>query len=173
MIDIISLGQADEEAREQCAELYCQIWREPPWDEDFWNPSEVLQDMDKEMRKPGAEGFLAIVDGKVVGFTWGYPVSCEELCEIGGSALGVLYKDCELVFYVDELGVHPEYRRRGLGSVVSEHLIKVARAKKARKVVLRTDQGAYAARALYSKLGFWDLGIRDREHPGRTYLVLD
>jgi len=170
MLRMVSLKQAGKKRRRECAKLYCEIWREPPWDEDFWDPEGALKDMDREMKRPGAVGFLALINKKVVGFTWGYAVSQDELCEIGGNALSILF-DGSKVFYVDELGVQALYRRKGIGESLSLYLINEAK-KKAEIICLRTDQRAYDARSLYAKLGFKDTGIKDQTYDDRTYLVL-
>lgn len=181
-----------EEIRKKCARLYCQIWKEPPWNESFWEEAGVLADMQRELEKPCAEGFIAVylralyryeyencrtVSDEtlmmVAGFTWGYPVSQEELREIAGNnALDPLFCEHSRVFYVDELGVNSEHRGRGIGKRLSHLLLKAAKTHGIKLAVLRTDDQAVAARRLYSSLGFSELTARDERYPERTYWVL-
>jgi hypothetical protein len=39
------------------AKLYCQIWQEPPWNEDFWTVDGVIKDLDDQIQRPGAKAF--------------------------------------------------------------------------------------------------------------------
>ena len=164
----------DKEVLRECAELYCQTWKEPPWNEDFWTVEGVIEDIKKQMKRSQAIGFLAFCDGKVIGFTWGYEVSKKDLQEISGvTALDILFERSR-VFYIDELGVSLSFRKRGVGKQLSKTLIATARnSREIRCFTLRTDVKAVAARNLYIKLGFKDLSVQDAEHSQRTYWVLE
>ncbi|MBX2810954.1 MAG: GNAT family N-acetyltransferase [Myxococcales bacterium] len=52
------------------------------------------------------------------------------------------------------VGVHPEFRRRGLGQAIVEGLISWAEAHNITRIELYVRQDNHAARALYTKLGF-------------------
>lgn len=157
----------DNRALRKIAELYCQIWKESPWYEDFWKPEEVMADIKKELLKGASKGFIATKDGEVVGFTWGYEVTKEDLREISKSNLLDYLFDVEgTYFYVDELGVDIAFRGRGLGELLSRSLIKDLQLT---CLLTRTDIKAQKARALYENLGFSDLRVKDTEHPNRTY----
>lgn len=174
-VEVERLDVKNEEILRKCARLYCQIWKEPPWNEDFWTVEGVIEDIKKQMKQPNAVGFLALHRGEVVGFTWGYEVSKEDLREISGvEALDVLFKKGSRVFYIDELGVDSSFRKRGIGEQLSKVLIATARNScEIRSFTLRTNIEAVAARNLYVKLGFRDLSIRDAEHSQRTYWFLE
>jgi len=64
------------------AELYCEIWKEPPWNENFWTVERVMQDIQKELTRPNAVLFSATNDQGVVGFTWGYETTLSDLHRI-------------------------------------------------------------------------------------------
>jgi GNAT superfamily N-acetyltransferase len=52
--------------------------------------------------------------------------------------------------------VHPEHRRKGVGSALLEYVIAQARAEGALRVMLLTDGDNTRAQALYRKMGFAD-----------------
>lgn len=159
----------------KCAELYCAIWKEEPWNEDFWTVPGVLEDMRIEFTKTKAEAFIALNDDEeVIGFTWGYSVSKEDLQEIsGGNLLNNLFANGESLFYIDELGVSSVFRVKGIAKEISQILIRNVQRRNIDSIVLRTDVKAVAARILYEKLGFKELAVQDQKHPDRTYWFLD
>jgi len=171
IIDLCQKG-ADQGMLEKCAEIYCQIWREPPWNEDFWTVPKVMDDMVIELDKSFSNGFAAMNEvDEVVGFVWGYAVSKQELRSICGSEeLDYLFVDeKDQLYYIDELGVSFCHRIKGIGTALSWRLINAAREDNFSWFVLRTDQLAIAARKLYSKMGFQELSIRDAKYSGRSY----
>jgi len=52
--------------------------------------------------------------------------------------------------------VRPEYRRKGIGNALLEHVLAQARAEGAQRVMLLTDGDNARAQALYRKFGFRD-----------------
>lgn len=157
----------------QCAELYCKIWKEPPWCEDFWTPEGVVRTLSEEMKRQDAECYLA-ENGAVIGFTWGYSVNCQELSEIAGnSQLDFITENAPRVFYVDELGVDPDNRLRGVGRTLTLKLLHHAKGRGFYRIIVRTDSRAIPARTLYGHLGFVELDIRDSRHENRTYWLLN
>lgn len=177
-MQIISLSNKKairQEVLIRCAELYCAIWKEEPWNEDFWTVPGVLEDMHLEFAKPKAEALIVLNDNKdVIGFTWGYSVSREELQEIsGGNFFSNFFGKADSIFYVDELGVSSIFRVKGIGKIISQMLIENVMGRCIEKIVLRTDVKAVAARILYEKLGFKELNIFDQTHPERTYWLLN
>jgi len=180
--------QITSEIWESCAKLYCQIWREPPWNEDFWEESEVLADIRRELKKPGAESFLAVQSRlavpvthgpdiysiQAIGFTWGYLINREDAREISkGKLLDSLFDKGETIFYIDELAVSCSARNRKIGETLSLLIVDYVKRKGSEKVILRTDKKALAARRLYSKVGFEDLKVEDSAYPERTYWCLE
>lgn len=160
-----------------CAELYCKIWREPPWNEYFWKPEDVEKDIVLEISKPSGKCFIALfqdgIETKIVGFTWGYMTNLDYLYEISGSRFFANYcKSFDNIFYVDELGVDSEFRKFGIGNSLSQKLISHAKESGANYLILRTDKKAIPARKLYAQLGFEELPIQDKIHNERTYWIL-
>ena len=165
-----------EYVRQQCAELYCKIWQEPPWCEDFWKPQEVLQTLREEIQRPDAKCYMAIRTEQliVIGFTWGYSVDRQELTEIaGGSQLDFITENTPSVFYIDELGVDPASRHNRVGSSLTKELIGHAQKCGHRRIIVRTDLRAVPARKLYSRFGFTELDVKDGRHDNRNYWLLD
>jgi ribosomal protein S18 acetylase RimI-like enzyme len=160
------------ETMKMWAELYCEIWKEPPWNEDFWKPREVKGEFRKELSRPHGEAFLALENQKVVGFTHGYSVSCQEMREVAGNGLlNKLFKHTNRVYYIDELGVAKEYRGRHISIDLTNSLIQAVKCHGITCITLRTDMQAMAARNLYQKLGFKELKVCDAKYPNRTYWV--
>lgn len=168
-----NLDSGQEDLFKQCAKVYCQIWKEPPWNEDFWKPEQVIQDIKQELTMPDAQCLMAI-DKSVIGFTWGYSVDKEVLRDISqGNKLDILFSNQVKVYYIDELGVSPGYRKMGIGGVLTSQLIKCAKSDGNSVIVLRTDKQAIAAKIVYTKLGFIEYPISDTRYPDRTYWVLE
>jgi len=159
---------------QKCAELYCRIWKEPPWCEDFWQPNDVLNTLKKELDKPAAACWLAITQTQeILGFTWGYGVNRYDLRKIAGNnQINYLFKDNKKVFYIDELGVDNKKRQKGLGKTLTIKLIDHAISHDYGKIALRTDIKAIPARIVYQRLGFKELDIKDANHPTRSYWLL-
>ena len=156
------------------AELYCQIWQEPPWNEFFWTVPGVLQDLQQELSLPQAICLAAYKQSRVIGFTWGYQVNQEKMIQIsGGQLLNPLFCRQPVLFYIDELAVAKDMRCQGHGKGLTGKLILEVRLVSDLRICLRTDTQAAAARRVYQQLGFQDLGIKDAQFPNRTYWLLD
>ena len=56
--------------------MYKEIWKEPPWDEDFWTDELVDEDVKFALSQTDFAGKVATRKTEselfVVGFTWGY-----------------------------------------------------------------------------------------------------
>lgn len=174
LIEGVNMNTVSSKILGQWAECYCEIWKEPPWNEYFWQPKSVVADFQKEMLNPDAVAFLAIHNGFVVGFTHGYSVNCHELQSIAGNnSLDMIFKARERVFYVDELGVTAKYRGNRISIALTTALITAAETNGVMDIVLRTDTKANAARHVYEKLGFVELDVHDAKYPERTYWLLE
>ena len=175
---------------ESWAQLYCEIWKEPPWNEEFWNAKSVKMDFVSELSRLHGEAFLAIdnctlsfenPDGivfsrpgqKTVGFTHGYSVSCYEMRMIAGSGiLNFLFKKDQRVYYIDELGVAKDYRGQHISLMLTKLMLQTISSHGIKTVALKTDKDAAVARSLYMKLGFKEVVGIDAKYPNRTYWVL-
>ncbi len=171
-IQIISCSLKDYQLIQQCVKLYCKIWEEPPWEEK-WDGKKVLKDIENELREPNAKMLLALKDGQVVGFTWGYFVDRSKLRKISGNwNLDFIFDKNEKIYYIDELGVDSLYRKRGIGKMLTDALL-LAIPPETNKLILRTDKEADSARQLYEKLHFIELEVLDEEHHSRSYWLRD
>lgn len=64
------------------------------------------------------------------------------------------------VAWFEDCIVRPDYRRKGIGKALLEHVIAQARAAGALRVMLLTDADNEPARALYRQAGFADSSMR-------------
>lgn len=69
------------------------------------------------------------------------------------SGVIVLEPDKPPSFYLDEIGVHEGWRRRGIGLALGRRVLEEARAMGCASVWLAMEQDNTAARALYARLG--------------------
>jgi len=138
-----------EEDCRRTAKLYCEIWKEPPWNEDFWKPEEVIRDLQEQMVKKNAI-FLIATNGttEIMGFTWGYEVSIAELSQISGIPVPTWEQETrrKRFFYIDEFGVKQTYRGRGIGQKLVQELLEQTSCSDINCVTLRTDVLAIPAR---------------------------
>ncbi len=77
-----------------------------------------------------------------------------------GMATGVvlLHPDKAPVLHVNEVGVHEDFQRRGIGRRLMKSLMNLARRRGITGVWLATEQDNVAARALYRSLGARETG---------------
>ena len=86
---------------------------------------------------PGHEIVVACAAGEVVGFA---------------SGTVLLHPDKPPAFFIAEVSVHEDFRRRGLGSALMQRLIAVARGRGCKGIWLATEADNDAARGLYRRL---------------------
>ena len=87
---------------------------------DFWPSDVVERDLHKELSLPNATCWLALAEGKVIGFCWGYSLTLVELeAKLGtacADAFHVSFNGTPRVAYQDEIGVIAPYRGRHIAS---------------------------------------------------------
>jgi len=98
------------------------------------------------------EVWVALDGDEIVGTVW---------VPRPGERLSPLAEDGELDFR--QLAVAPSARGRGVGEALTRHVLDLARARGARRVVMNSGPEMLGAHALYLKLGFRRL--TEREHP--------
>lgn len=98
------------------------------------------------------EVWVALDGDEIVGTVW---------VPRPGERLSPLARDGELDFR--QLAVAPSARGRGVGAALTHHVIDLARARGAERVVMNSGPEMVGAHALYLKLGFRRL--TEREHP--------
>lgn len=103
-----------------------------------------------------------------------------------GYSAWVLESDGEIVGYalmmmvLDEahllnISVAKAYQKRGLGRLLLEHMIRIAREKKAANMFLEVRQSNVSAISLYENIGFNEMAIRRGYYPanhGREDAIL-
>lgn len=160
---------------EKTAALYCQVFGEEPWYDDFI-PEEVMAVMEVQFNYPNAIAFVAVEEGEMVGFIWLYEFFQNDLKEGTrfSPQLEFLFKGGRRVFYFQEIGVKKECRRQGIGKKLGEVVLTKVREIGVSSVVLSTHCNAEAARGLFFHLGFRNSGIvRPPKELSRTYWILD
>lgn len=173
-VNIVKISDVNDELIDEIARLYCEIWKEPPWNEDFWKAENVSKEICDHLLSPHAVIVVALEKKRVVGFSWGKSVGKQGLGEISsGANLNYIFGSQARVFYVNELAVDKEMRNRNIGSLLAKFLVELANKNGFEKICLRTDQEAIAAQRVYSKIGFRDLAIEDGKHSNRTYWLLN
>ncbi len=135
----------DEDQLSQLVHCYRVVFGEPPWNEwmtcktcnqkwgmgqpyptihcgavvtPFWPEAQVRDDLQREITSD-ASAWLALVDGQVVGFCWGYPISPDRLAEQLSlhtlpDAIKHTFGTVMEVGYQDEIGMMSPFRSQGI-----------------------------------------------------------
>jgi len=74
------------------------------------------------------------------------------------SSVTMLHPDKQPMVFVNEVGVHDDYLRRGIGTRLTRALLDLVQADGERDIWLATENDNVAARALYNKLGARETG---------------
>ncbi|MCM1520757.1 MAG: GNAT family N-acetyltransferase [Lachnoclostridium sp.] len=111
---------------------------------------------------------IAEADGKIAGAIVGYDgADLESLREASLSVIRKYHPDIVVTddetgpdeFYIDSLGVLPEYRGKGIARRLIDALIDRASEKGHRRFGLLVDFENHSAEALYRSIGFTQVGI--------------
>jgi ribosomal-protein-alanine N-acetyltransferase len=102
-----------------------------PWSERFFR---------QELQVQCARSFLAESEGRIAGYVlfWLLPGTVD----------------------IHNIAVHQEFRRRGLGRRLLEHVIEEARKRSSARVTLEVRKSNTAAQRLYESAGFQVNGVR-------------
>ena len=165
----------------ELAELICEVFSEPPWNESF-SASRILFGLGVEMMIKNA--ILVIAKHKQEGHIIAYMLGQELVVESddardqtflkisGGHDLDALGNNQQRTFYVSGLGVRAKYRRLGVAEQLSATLLSELRRHQFDYRLGRTDLQAHGMRKLYSKQGFKELPVYDLKYPERSYWLL-
>jgi len=102
----------------------------------FDNPVDPVQ-LSAFLAEPGHELVFASVGTKVIGMA---------------SGTVLLHPDKQPAFFINEVGVNEDMRLRGIATVLTQMLMKVARDQGCRGIWLATETDSSEARALYRSL---------------------
>jgi ribosomal protein S18 acetylase RimI-like enzyme len=166
---------------QEIGSLAYRAFREPPWEDDLERPR-LHFGLGVDLMRRNAVGFIAKAksSGKIAGYALGYEVFRESddsrdltLRAISGTAaLDYLFDGGKRVFYDDTVCVDPDARRRQIAYGLVAAQIPVLRSEGFAYRIGRTSVSATAMRALFAKLGFAELPVRDSAFPDRTYWLL-
>ncbi len=152
------------------AELYCRIWKEEPWNED-WTVDRATKKLLNILSHDDSLLILGISDNKVRGFVSGKSISLKNLDKRTKKSLKDVI-DSNDIYSIAEIGVDSSCRGQGLGKKLLGGLIdQVITKNKDAKFVSHTDTKAESAKRLYENLGFRDTNILDSSLPTHTYWV--
>lgn len=135
---------------EDGARLYCTVFNEPPWDND-WTVDRAQRRMSEIIETPGYRGYIAAREEELIGFVMGN--------------LEQWYTGEH--FYLKEMCVRPSRQRRGIGTALLEHLGDELRREEVERVYLLTMQES-PAHAFYDANGF-----RSNDRMRMQYLRLE
>ncbi|WP_432736293.1 ribosomal protein S18-alanine N-acetyltransferase [Maridesulfovibrio sp. FT414] len=91
-----------------------------------------------------------------------YVLGCEEEgMLVGYLAYSIILEEMEVL----NLGVHPDFRRRGIGKALMLKLLRKCREMEIKRGLLDVKETNHPAIALYESLGFRKVGIRKNYYP--------
>lgn len=110
--------------------------------DDFWKPS-ILK---SELENINSKYIVAKLDNTVVGFA------------------GIWFSVDDA--HITNIAVHKDFRHNGIGSILLEELIKLAKQHNKSSLTLEVSTKNEYAQKLYEKYNFENLGIRKKYYDG-------
>ena len=173
-MDNLIIRMALKEEAAKLAELFLLAW---PVEEIMQSSGSTYQQLLESVTDISASpqtiysyenSFVAEINGKIVGAMCGYDgADYQKLKQpvvdvIGEDSGFAQLKETEAgEFYLDSVGVHPEYRGRGIASRLFEAQITRAASLGHKSVGLIVDIDKPQAEALYARLGFKHIDYKD------------
>ena len=131
----VEIRRIDTEDLTDCVELFCEVYREPPYHET-WSGEQAASYLDRFLDMDPNHSFVACdsegVGGVVIGYT--YP-----------------WKD-GVTYHIQEIFVRASARRKGIAKALVGHAVASLRAERDVSVTLIANQMSPAAR-FYEHLG--------------------
>jgi ribosomal-protein-alanine N-acetyltransferase len=133
---------------------------------------------------------VAAIEARAFSLPWTEEMFAQELANRGlstilvaraggaGGGRGLLGYICVWVveeeLHINNLAVHPRYRRRGIARALLEAALALGRGHKATRAVLEVRASNLAALSLYQRYGFKPAGIRRQyySHPREDAVVM-
>ena len=97
-----------------------------------------IGNLERFINTQDAYGFIVKLDGKIVGFAYGY---------------SLVRPDGKVMFYLHSIGILPEEQNKGFGSKLMEYILKFAKENNFSELFVITDKGNPRACHLYEKFG--------------------
>lgn len=132
-MEISELDHNNEAMAMAIARLYCSVFNEEPWNEE-WSVEDTPL-----FTKPNLVWFVLQQEGQVIGFTAGAFGGPEEIAQDFNVPRELLLGD--RIGYLAEVGVDPQYRRSGLARELSNTLLAHFCAAQVNQFVVRTRPG--------------------------------
>lgn len=166
---------------EQMASIAYHAFREPPWCDDLEMPRLHLG-LGVDLMRRGASAYIArhSASKRTVGYVLGYEVFERSpdardltLAQVAGSAsLDHLFNAGSRVFYIDTVCVTQAFRNRHAAFRLLSGQIDESATAGFSRVISRTALAHRPMRALFAKLGFEELAVRDAVYPDRSFWLL-
>jgi GNAT superfamily N-acetyltransferase len=88
-----------------------------------------------------------------------------------GFLLGFLAHEPVMTGYVHLVGIHPDFRRRGVGRLLYERFTEMCRVAKCRRLKAITTLGNDGSRSFHVAVGWREEEVEDYAGPGRKRIV--
>lgn len=169
--EFAALGAVDAPPVGLVLDVFAEVYAEPPYCEGQAEVDEFARAWPGRVALPGFQLNVAVEDGRVVGFAFGFELPTDTTWWSG--ALGPLEVDVAewpgRTFALFELAVVAAGRRRGIGTRL--HGLTVSRVTAERvTLAVRPEPEAAPARAAYLKWGYRKVG---QVRPGEGFPVYD
>ena len=128
---------------------------------EFWSQSDIQNDLAFALSQPFYRVLVA-ESGGLSGFVWGYKLPLFKFPFLED-------KVNENAHYMDEIAVHANARRQGIGKLLGVHYLESVKKTNIPEVILRTDYRNTSSVQLFSSLGFEKIGVVDPEFDYRIY----
>lgn len=139
----VSLLWAGPERAQEIAQLHGQLFQ-PPWD-----ATEIV----KMLEHPASTALVALLDRQVCGFV---------MAQIAADEAEVL-----------SIGVNGNHQRTGLAVALMEGLVRALQRAEVKRLFLEVAEDNAAAQALYTKLGFKEIGRRKNYYQRASAMPVD
>ena len=161
---VCELNFSDSRSVRELAAFYCETWKEPPWNELFWERDAVVREIAIEKRND--VWLIAKSNGLMVGFAAGRMATANDIEPL---VKGEIVLPQPIAFQT-EIGVKPHARLNGVGRELNRLLGKCLVARGARSVIVRTK--AAGAMKILRQAGFEQTHVSMPGDPERFYWFL-
>lgn len=146
-------------------QTYQIVFATAPYNERFY-PNEVQNLVYNHLKGKEQSTLLALKGERVVGFGLGAPV--RNYPDIARRIRGLL--PVKQTYYLADLGVLPDFRRKGLAHQITARHIETMNASRHNYayIVLRSSYSEDPAHFLFQKMGFEDMGVYMDIHSRKT-----